>query len=242
MYDAEIAEILRRFPEALGRNLGAEGSGKYIKLWETGIVIFAANSVDKKQFFKDALLLTIRLNKKFKVGAGTGNRVRRIVLDAFLDPGSSKDLDIDRDSISQPDSESANQSESDSDAGSSTTTDSAHSAKHNVFNSLLNELCAQHAQQKGGHGSLKDEIATGIQQLAIPARARLIIERWASTDVFQGSFDRIAEDDMQLTIDMTFSLLSQEYGPTIAEKMVLDALNIVEKLPDAQEFSPRPIL
>lgn len=232
MYEQEIGRVADQLPAVLSGVIDAESATEFEKLWTAGVGVLADRSDDKREFFRDTLLLTIKLNRRFAVGPVAGNRIRRIILDVFMDtsePSISQSIDY-----SEPGSQI--------NSASQLTGGEQFSAKHCVFIALLDELQKQFDTRFNVSGALKQELVNGLTQLSVSSRSMMVLERWATSDPFKGSFDKVSEDDMRLVVDLIYTFFCDEWGPADADDEVAKATASVESLPENRIFSLRQIL
>ena len=223
MFEKHTDEVRQRLTWQLKNHLGGEGEKEYMRLWDAGVTLLANKSTTLPQYFRDVLLLTRRLCKRFSVDVETSRRIRKAVLDAFLAAEGGDSVGM---GGPQDDGE----------------TEDTPSAKHVIFLALLDGFCKQHDTKSGKPGSLKQEFTASIEQLEASSRTKLVLERWSTTREFPGSFDRVPVADMQLAVYFVYSLISQDFGATVGGEIIADVAKEVEALPEATEFSPRELL
>ncbi|MBX2869135.1 MAG: hypothetical protein KTR18_10695 [Acidiferrobacterales bacterium] len=237
MFELEIEKVKSQLPLLLFGVINSGDSASYEKLWEAGVKQLASHSEDKRSFFRETLLLTIKLNRRFNVDTITGNRIRREILDAFLDSNQSP---LNQPSINQP----SGYSEPDSQISSFSQLNNVEqiSDKHIVVDALLSELEQLYDQRFNVQGAMKRELVEALGQLPITSKNKLALKRWATITPFQGRFDSFAEEELRLIVDQIYTFFCDEWGPAEADKEISKVATAVESLPESRQFSLKQIL
>ena len=230
MYKDEIDKIRSRLPALLASQLNKKNSTDYQLLWSSRVNSLLENGSDKKEFFRNTLMMTIKLNRRFKIDSTSGNQIRKMILSAFVGDDSVMPENALRPYVE------LNSSLSELDS------DEAPSAKHIVFNAILTELADVFDTRFDAAGAMKAELVRNLASLSVPIRTKSLLEKWAKNRCSPGCFNEVKENELRLAIDLVYAIYCDQWGPSVTDRLMSQALERVEAIPEAKKFPPQRVL
>lgn len=229
-----IDSVHLRLTRELEKSRGLELSLRYSTKWRTRIDRLDMKNTPAPDFFRQVLQVTQETSLECSIDQRVQRDLRKIILDEFLvgkggEPGSAAEH-------AAPPPEPADQEAADGKSW-------PHTSRHHVFLALLETLCRLFdAAVKQPADGLRQVLAARISTLDIPPRSRRVLHDWAASRDFTGDFGRVPVDQMRTAMDMVYTVLCDEFGPTRADSIITEAADLVGGMKEARDCPPAELL
>jgi len=233
MYEEEINTIRGELPAILAEKLSREDAAEYIYELMEKMGTLRNYGSDKQTYFRDTLMFATKLNRRFGTGAKCGNKILKMILNAFVENKNTKSVNQ-QETYSEPIS-SLSQLRSNEPS-------EPPNAKHIVFNTLLTELADLFDTRFDKVGAMKGAFVRNLAPLSVPIRTKSLLEKWAKNRSFTGTFNLVEEHEMRLTLDLLYTIFCDQWGPSVTDLLMAQAIDRVEEIPEAKKFPPQNIL
>ncbi len=233
MYKAEISKIRSRLPAILASEPNPEIATEYQSTWNANVTALRKNSGDKKIFFRDVLIMTIKLNRRFEIDFVLGDQIRKMILDVFVD---------DHNTVTNREQRPYSEQLRDTHL-SGLQIDEAPSAKHTVFIALLSDLADVFDTRFDSEGAMKAALIRNLARLSVPIRTKSLLEKWAKkSHSFSSSFNDVKDDELRAILDLLYTIFCDHWGPSVTDRLMSQALERVASIPEAKSYPPQRIL
>jgi len=214
-----VTEVRRKLPGYLSQCLDKVTASSYCKDWSTALSELLQKHQDTRSVFREALLVTQKLNRRYRIDQGTRKQINQLILGAFSNKKADS-LELKEKPISS----------------------NADAEEEHIFVRFLNAVRDSYDTRLGRSNQFALDFQRRMGSMKISFDSVRVLKNWSSNRSVTPNFNEVNSADLRTIVDNLYILAEIQFGSTAADIILSDAILTAETQAKAGQLSIRDLL